>query len=86
MKNFFTFILLLIFTRIAFAQENNFDIKITVKGMENQMGILAYYYGDKRYVKDTLNFDAKGLATIKGKKHSQRGLSYCISVHAVQHI
>ncbi|HOU46251.1 MAG TPA: redoxin domain-containing protein [Chitinophagales bacterium] len=74
MKKFFTFTLLFIFTLITFSQENNFDIKITVKGMENQMGILAYYYGDKRYVKDTLNFDAKGLATIKGKKNIAKGV------------
>lgn len=42
--------------------------------MENQIGILAFYYGDKRFVKDTLNFNEKGIATIKGKKDIPTGV------------
>lgn len=74
MKIFFTLTCLLIFTFPIFSQENNFNITITVKGMENQMGILAYYYGDKRFVKDTLQFNAKGMSTIKGKKNIAEGV------------
>lgn len=42
--------------------------------MENQIGILAYYYGEKRYIKDTLFFDNKGISTIKGKKSIPNGV------------
>ena len=42
--------------------------------MENQIGILAFYFGDKRFVKDTLNFDAKGVAVLKGKKNIAEGV------------
>lgn len=41
------------------------QIRITVKGLENQQMILANYYGDKQYVKDTLVMDKKGTAVIK---------------------
>ncbi len=41
------------------------NIKITVKGLENTTFILANYFGDKQYVKDTLYFDAKGTVVIK---------------------
>lgn len=41
------------------------EIKITVKGLENSNMILAFYSGDKQYVKDTVQFDSKGVAMIK---------------------
>ncbi len=74
MKKYCTLFCLFLFTSIAFSQENNFNISITVKGMENQIGILAYYYGDKRFVKDTLHFDTKGISAIKGKKNISEGV------------
>lgn len=74
MKHIFTLFLITIFTTIAFSQERIFNISITVKGMENQIGILANYYADKRMIKDTLKFDANGVATIKGKKNIAAGV------------
>lgn len=41
------------------------NIKLSVKGLEGSTMILANYYGDKQYVKDTLILDKKGVATIK---------------------
>ena len=74
MKNIFTLFIVTIFTTISFSQERNFNISITVKGMENQIGILANYYADKRMIKDTLKFDINGIATIKGKKNIPAGV------------
>lgn len=42
-----------------------FNYKFTVKGLENAEVILANYYGDKQYVKDTFQFDKKGVLTLK---------------------
>lgn len=52
---------------VAFAGTNKtpMNIKIAVKGLENSTMILANYYGDKQYVKDTLQFDKKGVVTLK---------------------
>lgn len=84
MKKILTLFLLFTITTAAFAQENNFNITITVKGIENQIGILASYYGDKRYVKDTLEFNAKGIAQIKGKKDIPKGV-YLIAFPSMQY-
>lgn len=43
----------------------NMNIKITVKGLEGSSMILANYYGDKQYVKDTFDIDKKGTITLK---------------------
>ena len=74
MKKICTLLFICFFSLITFAQEKNYNINITVKGMENQIGILAFYYGDKRFVKDTLNFNEKGIAAIKGKKDIPTGV------------
>jgi len=52
---------------LAFAgtNKNPMNIKITVKGLEGSNMILANYYGDKQYVKDTINFDKKGTIVLK---------------------
>lgn len=41
------------------------NIKITVKGLENSQMILANYFGDKQYVKDTIQIDKNATAYIK---------------------
>lgn len=74
MKSFFTVFFLTLFSISAFSLEKDYNVTIKVKGMENQMGILAYYYGDKRFVKDTLYFNEKGTAAIKGKKDIAKGV------------
>lgn len=74
MKKILTVFCLITISILGHAQEKNYNITITVKGAQNQLGLLAYYYGDKRFVKDSLYFDAKGTATIKGKKNIPNGV------------
>ena len=47
------------------ANPKGYDIKITVKNLGNTKLILAYYYGDKQYVKDTFKMDESGTCHIK---------------------
>ena len=47
------------------AGSKGYEIKITLKNLSNSKLILAYYYGDKQYVKDTFAIDAKGQCIIK---------------------
>lgn len=61
-------------SHLTHAQEKNYQISITIKGMENKIGLLAYYYADKKYLKDTLYFNEKGTAEIKGKKNIPDGV------------
>src|SRR3954466_13241491 len=50
-----------------FANTNSkpMNIKLTVKGLEGSKMILANYFGDKQYVKDTIEFDKKGTVLLK---------------------
>jgi peroxiredoxin len=50
------------------------DIKITVKNLSNTKLILAYYFGDKQYVKDTVNVDSKGVSEIKADTNLPGGI------------
>lgn len=52
----------------------NYDISLKVEGIKNDIGVLAYYYGDKKYIKDTLKFNDKCIATIKGEKEIEPGV------------
>ena len=49
----------------TFAAGKGMNIKLTVKGLENSTMILANYYGDKQYVKDTIKFDRNGTIVLK---------------------
>lgn len=84
MKKFFLSVLTVL-TFATFAQNKNekasaaksktpTNIKLTVKGLENSNMILAFYSGDKQYVKDTILFDAKGVATIKADTQFPGGI------------
>ncbi|MFN8277977.1 MAG: redoxin domain-containing protein [Chitinophagales bacterium] len=50
------------------------EIKIIVKELANSPMILANYYGDKQYVKDTIPFDAQGIAVIKADTQIPPGI------------
>src|SRR4051812_45036402 len=65
-KNFSTTLLLCLMAICGFAANKTpMNIRISVKGLEGSNMILANYYGDKQYVKDTINFDKKGVITLK---------------------
>ena len=64
MKKITSTLLVLLFSVVLFAQKG-YDIKLTVNNLSNSKLILAYYYGDKQYVKDTLTINSKGVCEIK---------------------
>ena len=62
----------------SFAQEEeitgDYDIKFVVHGVKNDQAVLAYYYMDKKYVKDTVVFDGNGVGEIKGEMNLHSGI------------
>lgn len=65
-KRLQSFILLTAFLMVSASTfAAGFTYKFTVKGLEGTEVILANYYGDKQYVKDTFQFDKKGVLTLK---------------------
>ncbi|MCO5229698.1 MAG: DUF5106 domain-containing protein [Chitinophagales bacterium] len=74
MKQSLFILFTLAFSLGNYAQGRNFDIQIKVKGMENQMGILAYNHGAQKFIADTLYFNNKGIVEIKGDKNYSDGI------------
>ena len=72
-----TFITFTMFSS-AIAMAGNTDgytIKITAKGLkEGDKCLLANYYGDKQYIKDSVKVDAKGVAIFKGIEKLPEGI------------
>ncbi len=58
---------------------DTFDISIKIKGLVNEDVLLAYHYGDKKYIHDTLHVDANGIARITGHKDIPKGV-YIIAI------
>ena len=55
---FFSVIGLLFFAHLSWSQ--GYEIKIQISGYEEDELYLAYYYGDKQYIKDTVTIAAEG--------------------------
>ncbi|MES2590679.1 MAG: redoxin domain-containing protein [Bacteroidota bacterium] len=57
------------------ANPEGYNIKITVKGLpEGATCILANYYGDKQYIKDSAKVNAKGEVVFKGTEKYPQGI------------
>jgi thiol-disulfide isomerase/thioredoxin len=73
-KAFLFLFSILISAQYLQANEDYYNISIQVKGIKNDTGILAYYYENNKYIQDTLYFNEKGIANIKGKKSYGNGV------------
>jgi thiol-disulfide isomerase/thioredoxin len=50
------------------------EISITVSGLQDSTLYLAYHFGDKQYIKDTIILDRKGHAVLSGKEMLPQGI------------
>lgn len=58
----------------AGVQDKGYTIKIKVKGIKDSRLLLANYYADKQYLRDSAVLDAKGYYVFKGKEKLEQGL------------
>ena len=65
-------ILFSLFYTIGFTQGH--EIKFDIKNLNDSIVFLARYYGDNKYIKDTIVTDKKGKFTIKGKEDLPCGI------------
>jgi hypothetical protein len=56
------------------AWSKGFEIKVTVNGVQDSTCTLAYYYGDKQYIKETAAADKKGNLVFKGDEDLPAGI------------
>ncbi|MCH8902924.1 MAG: redoxin domain-containing protein [Bacteroidetes bacterium] len=69
-----TISIILLVNTTSLAGKSGYKIKVTIAGVSNQEGYLAYYYGDKQYIKDTVMFDKNGVCVFKGKEPLPGGI------------
>ncbi|MCB0501715.1 MAG: DUF5106 domain-containing protein [Bacteroidetes bacterium] len=63
-KYIFTLAVLLVASTTVKADDGAYDIKIEVNGIHNDNAILAYYFSESKYIRDTIHFDENGVGFI----------------------
>jgi|WetSurMetagenome_2_1015567.scaffolds.fasta_scaffold119147_2 thiol-disulfide isomerase/thioredoxin len=71
---FFTALLSLVVSASAFSQNAGYDIKFRIRGLKDTVALIANYYGNGTYVKDTVKVDAAGKAEFKAPDTLPRGV------------
>lgn len=66
--------LLMTYTVSAFGQKEGYELKFKMEGCPEGTAILAYYYGNKQYIKDSTKIDASGSFTFKGDEALDQGI------------
>lgn len=66
--------LMVTYTASAFAQTEGYELKFKMEGCQEGTAILAYYYGNKQYIKDSTKIDATGSFTFKGDETLDEGI------------
>jgi thiol-disulfide isomerase/thioredoxin len=74
-KNIPLFILLLQLSLPGAGQlKNNHEISMTISGLRDSSIYLAYHFGDKQYIKDTIKLDSRGHAIFSGPESLPQGI------------
>lgn len=64
-----------VFCQISFSQLNsNYHISISIPELRDSTLYLAYHYGDKQYLSDTIVLDASGKGVFQGEKTLSKGI------------
>ena len=73
MKKISLLFVVLFIAAAAFAG-GGYELKLTIKGIKDQHVQLAYYFGDKQYIRDSALVDATGKVTFKGEETLPAGV------------
>ncbi|MBL4586833.1 MAG: DUF5106 domain-containing protein, partial [Flavobacteriales bacterium] len=65
---------LMLAANVSFGQESGYKIELTIDGCAEGNAILAYYYGNKQYIKDSTKVDANGKFVFKGSETLDQGI------------
>ena len=74
MKKIFSTLLIICFSLAGFSQNNAYKIKMKINGLKDSPCYLINYFGQKRYYKDTAQFNHEGLVIFEGKEHHPGGV------------
>lgn len=71
---FLTTLLIACSTLFAQTKKGSYEVKFKVNGYTYPHALIAYYFGDKQYVVDTVHRDAQGVYTLKGDSIMRGGI------------
>ena len=71
---FFLLLLVPLFTPLSGQSTQQYEINISIPELKDSTLYLAYHYGDKQYIKDTLYLDNKGNGTFSGTESLPKGI------------
>ncbi|HPF03523.1 MAG TPA: thioredoxin-like domain-containing protein [Bacteroidales bacterium] len=75
MRRFITFSLSVILLINGYGQsDKGYDISVSISGLRDSSLFLAYHFGDRQYLSDTLKLDARGSGQFTGKESLPQGI------------
>lgn len=75
MKKLFQVLLFCIFPVLSFSQQKgSYMIDVSIRGLSDSTIYLAYHFGDKQYLKDTLKLDKSGKGVFEGNETLPQGI------------
>jgi thiol-disulfide isomerase/thioredoxin len=73
-KSIIGFLLYLIVTQSYSQVKSGYDISVTISGLRDSSIFLAYHFGDKQYLKDTVQLDKRGSGVFHGSESLPQGI------------
>ena len=70
----FAFFLTLIPVILSAQLKSGYEIDVTIHGLSDSTIFLAYHYGEKQYIKDTLKLDNSGRGKVMGQESLPQGI------------
>jgi hypothetical protein len=75
MRKILISVLFLLISVFSFSQlKNAYEIGITIHGLQDSTVFLAYHFGDKQYIKDTIKLNKAGHAIVSGQEVLPQGI------------
>ncbi len=73
-KSLISFILLVSSLFYAGASPSGYNIEVTINGLEESQLLLAYHFGNRTYIKDTVDVDQNGTGVFSGREKLPGGI------------
>lgn len=74
LKALFVIFISITFSAASIFAQAGYDIKVQLENFSEKKATLAYYYGDKLYVQDTVDVESNGSFTFKGEEALEGGV------------
>ncbi|HOU95110.1 MAG TPA: thioredoxin-like domain-containing protein [Bacteroidales bacterium] len=74
MRSLITYFLIIFSIEVGCQVNKGYEIALKIDGLADSTLYLAYHFGDKQYIKDSIRLDKSGAAVIKGNEPLPQGI------------